>query len=135
MRRLGLIFTPLLVLLVLADPATAAATDGFEALFTQHFGRGIGADGGPCAVRHAARTCKWERGVMRPLPRTVGTGPRSMMCRTCSRIVFPSFTTEMPERSSLLGSSLRPRDRAPTRPSHADSRRQARNRYTTGGAT
>jgi hypothetical protein len=34
-RRLALIFAPLLALLVLADPAGAADTGGFKAQFTQ----------------------------------------------------------------------------------------------------
>ena len=50
MRRLVFILIHLRVLLVFAYPAAAADTDGFKAQFTQHFGRGIGADGGPCAV-------------------------------------------------------------------------------------
>lgn len=50
MRRFALIFAPLLILLGLAGPAIGAVTDDFQAQFTQHFGRGIGAVSGQCAV-------------------------------------------------------------------------------------
>ena len=50
MRRVALIVGPVFVLLTLESPAKAAAGNGFEAQFTQHFGRGVGADSGPCAL-------------------------------------------------------------------------------------
>ena len=50
MRRLALILAPLLIVLGFAGSALGAVTDGFEAQFTQHFGRGIGAVSGPCTV-------------------------------------------------------------------------------------
>ena len=50
MRRIALMVSPVLVLLTLASPAVAAAGDRLQAQFTQHFGRGVGADSGPCVV-------------------------------------------------------------------------------------
>lgn len=49
MRRLAWIFATFLGFLVLTDHATASVPANFQAQFTQHFGRGVGAAGGSCA--------------------------------------------------------------------------------------
>ena len=50
MVRRALIFAPLIILLAFASPAAEADSGDFQAVFTQHFGRGVGADTGPCAI-------------------------------------------------------------------------------------
>jgi hypothetical protein len=50
LRRVTPLIVPFLVVLGLASPEVASATETFEAQFRQRFGRGVGAFSGPAAV-------------------------------------------------------------------------------------
>jgi hypothetical protein len=102
MRRLALFFTSLLVLLVFADPAGAADTDGFKAQFTQHLGRGIGADGGPCAAAFCGigRIVGYGEAELTLLATSVL--PTSVAGCGFALAVTGAATIELPEGSTLM---------------------------------